>query len=100
MENSIYNNVKLLNKPKNIDLQVLLEGNCDELGSEKYNYSLGLRRANSVKSSLISLGINKDRIFVKSFGKTKPICNENTKSCHQKNRRVDLILGKFSSNLQ
>lgn len=95
MQNRITSDVKLLNSPENINANILLEGNCDELGSEQYNYNLGLKRANSVKSSLISLGINKNRIFVNSLGKTKPICQANSDKCHQKNRRVDLKLVKF-----
>lgn len=100
MKKEIQANANLLNSAENINSKILLEGNCDEIGSKAYNYNLGLKRANSVKSALISSGVNKDRIYIKSYGKTKPICFNNTKSCHQKNRRVDLILGKFSSNLQ
>ncbi len=73
---------------------LLLQGNCDEVGSEQYNYNLGLKRAKSVRQALLKLGFDANKIFIKSFGKTKPICFEDTKICHAKNRRVDLVLAK------
>lgn len=71
---------------------IKLEGNCDEFGSDEYNYALGLKRANSVKTALVNSGISADSISMSSFGESNPVCLEKTKECWQKNRRVDFKL--------
>ncbi|PAF52724.1 peptidoglycan-associated lipoprotein Pal [Helicobacter sp. 13S00477-4] len=81
-------------KIKDNDMNVLIEGNTDEFGSDEYNYALGTKRALSVKSALVIKGISKDKIRVISFGESKPICQEKTKECYQKNRRADIKLVK------
>lgn len=81
---------------KNSDLlkgkTVKLEGNCDEFGSDEYNYALGLKRANTVKSALVNDGMNPDSITMVSFGESNPVCLEKTEECWQKNRRVEFKL--------
>ena len=67
-------------------------GHCDERGSEEYNLGLGDRRANSVKSYLISLGISANRMTAISYGKEQPICHESNEECWQKNRRAHFTL--------
>lgn len=71
---------------------VKLEGNCDEFGSDEYNYALGLKRANSVKSALVNAGMNADAITMVSLGEGNPVCLEKSKECWAKNRRVDFKL--------
>jgi len=71
---------------------VKLEGNCDEWGSDEYNYALGLRRTNSVKSALIDKGVAAERITMVSYGETNPVCTEKTQACWAQNRRVDFKL--------
>ncbi|MDD5212706.1 MAG: OmpA family protein [Sulfuricurvum sp.] len=71
---------------------IKLEGNCDEFGSDEYNYALGLKRANTVKSALVNSGINADSITMVSFGEGNPVCLEKTQECWAKNRRVDFKL--------
>ena len=71
---------------------VKLEGNCDEWGSDEYNFALGLKRANAVKKALVAEGIAKSRITMVSYGESNPTCNEKTKDCWAKNRRVDFKL--------
>jgi len=70
-------------------LKVKLEGNCDEWGSDEYNFALGLKRANSVKKALVADGIDASRISMVSYGESNPVCTEHTKECWAKNRRVD-----------
>lgn len=72
--------------------KVIVEGNCDERGTPEYNKELGSKRASTVSAELIKSGISASRIRLKSNGKEKKICNENTEVCHQANRRVDFIL--------
>jgi peptidoglycan-associated lipoprotein len=73
-------------------LKVKLEGNCDEWGTDEYNYALGLKRAKSVKDALVADGINADRIMMVSYGESNPVCNEKNVKCWKKNRRVDYRL--------
>jgi len=72
--------------------RVKLEGNCDEFGTDEYNYALGLKRAKAVKDSLQAQGINAGKIVIVSFGESNPQCHEATDSCYARNRRVDLHL--------
>ncbi|MGB5966245.1 MAG: OmpA family protein [Sulfurimonadaceae bacterium] len=69
-----------------------LEGNCDEWGSDEYNFALGLKRANAVKDELINDGIAAERITMVSYGSSNPVCTEKTQECWSKNRRVDFKL--------
>ena len=66
---------------------VRIEGNCDEWGTEEYNYALGLKRANSVKKALIELGVNPKKLTVISYGELNPVCTAHAKWCWRLNRR-------------
>jgi peptidoglycan-associated lipoprotein len=68
---------------------IKLEGNCDEWGSDEYNYALGLKRAKAVKNAIISNGIDAARISMVSYGESNPSCSEKSKSCWSQNRRVE-----------
>ena len=69
--------------------KIKLEGNCDEWGSDEYNFALGLKRAKSVKEGLVAEGVESGRISMVSYGESNPVCTEHTKECWAKNRRVD-----------
>lgn len=69
-----------------------LEGNCDEFGSDEYNFALGLKRANAVKTALVDNGANADSITMVSLGEGNPACTEKTQECWAKNRRVEVKL--------
>ncbi|MEA3370561.1 MAG: OmpA family protein [Campylobacterota bacterium] len=69
-----------------------LEGNCDEWGSDEYNFALGLKRANAVKKALVAEGIDASRVAMVSYGESNPVCSDKTKDCWAKNRRVDFKL--------
>lgn len=71
---------------------VKLEGNCDEWGSDEYNFALGLKRAESVKKALTAEGVDASRISMVSFGESSPVCTDKTKECWAKNRRVEFKL--------
>jgi peptidoglycan-associated lipoprotein len=66
---------------------VRIEGNCDEWGTEEYNYALGLKRANSVKNALIKLGVDPKKLTIISYGELNPVCTAHAKWCWRKNRR-------------
>jgi len=78
----------------NPNVNVKIEGNCDERGTKEYNQALGQRRAASAKKYLTDMGISAKRISLISYGKEKPICTEATESCWQKNRRDDFVAAK------
>jgi peptidoglycan-associated lipoprotein len=67
-------------------IKVVVEGHCDERGSEEYNLALGTNRAESLKRSLLQQGISADRIKTVSYGKEKPFCAEDNEACWQRNR--------------
>ena len=69
---------------------VRIEGNCDEWGTEEYNYALGLKRANSVKDALIKLGVDPKKLTVISYGELNPVCTAHKGWCWRKNRRDNL----------
>jgi peptidoglycan-associated lipoprotein len=66
---------------------VRIEGNCDEWGTEEYNYALGLKRANTVKNALIKLGVDSKKLTVISYGELNPVCTAHAKWCWRLNRR-------------
>jgi peptidoglycan-associated lipoprotein len=67
-------------------VKVLVEGHCDDRGSEEYNIALGANRAESVKETLVQEGVPADRIKTVSYGKEKPFCHEDSEQCWQQNR--------------
>jgi len=71
---------------------VRIEGNCDEWGSDEYNYALGLKRAKVVKQALVDLGVDPNKLTVISYGKSNPVCTAHTKECWAKNRRDNFTL--------
>jgi len=71
---------------------VKLEGNCDEWGSDEYNYALGLKRAKAAKDAMVADGVDAARITMVSFGESNPVCTEQTQACWSENRRVDFKL--------
>jgi len=78
----------------NSSYRVLIEGHCDERGTNEYNLALGERRANSAKSYLIGLGIAEKRISTISYGEEKPQCTEHNEGCWSKNRRGHFLLAR------
>ena len=64
-----------------------VEGHCDERGTREYNLALGARRAESVRSYLISLGVEPGRLETVSFGKERPEAICSSESCWSQNRR-------------
>jgi peptidoglycan-associated lipoprotein len=73
-------------------INFVIEGHCDERGSEEYNLGLGDRRATSAKNFLANLGVAASRITTISYGKDRPFCTEHDEACWQKNRRAHLVL--------
>ena len=72
--------------------KLLIEGNCDERGTDEYNRALGERRALAAREALAKLGVSPDRIRTLSNGKDKPADPSHAESAWSKNRRDDFIL--------
>jgi len=79
----------LKNNPR---YSLLIEGHCDERGTEQYNLALGDRRANIAKEYLATLGVDASRIRTVSYGEERPFDPGHDESAYQKNRRAHLVL--------
>jgi OmpA-OmpF porin, OOP family len=74
-----------------IKLEVIIAvGNTDSIGTDAYNMALGQRRAQSVKTYLVSKGIDASRIYTESKGKSNPVASNATAEGRAKNRRTDI----------
>lgn len=71
------------------EVSVVIEGHCDQNGSDSYNFALGDRRADTVRDYLLRLGIAKERLRTISYGKTRPVALGQGESIWAKNRRCE-----------
>jgi len=74
--------------------KVLIEGHCDERGTEEYNRALGERRALSVRDALSGLGVSADRVRTMSFGEDRPADPGLNDAAYSRNRRGEFVLLK------
>ncbi|MCK5912943.1 MAG: peptidoglycan-associated lipoprotein Pal [Desulfuromusa sp.] len=86
-KNILVNNAGLLRAAPAVN--ILIEGHCDERGSDEYNLALGEKRALATKNYLVSLGVSADRMNVISYGEEMPIDSAQTKEAWAKNRRAN-----------
>ena len=78
---------------KSNDSQLLLiEGHCDERGTNEYNLALGERRAKSTMNYLVSQGVQASRITIISYGEERPVCTQKNEECWSKNRRAQFLV--------
>lgn len=70
---------------------IIIEGHCDERGTREYNLALGERRANAVKTYLVSKGVNPARINTVSYGKEKPAVLGEDENAFSLNRRSVIV---------
>ncbi len=73
-------------------INIRVEGNCDEWGTDEYNYALGLKRAKAIQDYLVAKGVSADKLVIFSYGESNPVCKEANKDCWAKNRRGDFKL--------
>lgn len=74
------------------ELRLVIEGYCDERGTEEYNLALGERRARAAFEHLVILGIAPERMSIVSFGEERPLDPGHTESAWAKNRRDEFKL--------
>jgi len=79
---------------EHLDINIVIEGHCDERGTNEYNLALGDRRAKAAKDYLVSKGVSPSRILTITYGEEKPLCRESNEECWQKNRRDHFVLVK------
>jgi peptidoglycan-associated lipoprotein len=80
-------NAQWLREHAQIEVQV--QGHCDERGTVEYNFNLGQRRAEAVKSFLVNLGVTADRIHTISYGEERPAVEGHNEEAWRLNRRVE-----------
>ncbi len=78
---------------KHPEVQITIEGHCDQRGSSDYNLALGQRRADSVKTYLEDLGIAGNRLATVSYGKEQPLDPGMNEAAFARNRRAHLVIG-------
>jgi peptidoglycan-associated lipoprotein len=76
----------------NPDANVVIEGHCDERGTNAYNLALGERRAEGVKVFLVNLGVSDSRVTIISYGEEKPVDMGHNDEAWAKNRRATFVL--------
>ena len=74
--------------------KVMIEGHCDERGTEEYNRALGERRALSVRDALVGLGVSADRVRTMSLGEDRPADTGLDDAAFARNRRGEFVLLK------
>lgn len=72
--------------------KILIEGHCDERGTEEYNLALGEKRAKSVMDYLASLGIPVERMRIISYGKSQPLDMGSNETAWAQNRRAQFLV--------
>jgi peptidoglycan-associated lipoprotein len=75
----------------NANQLVLVEGHCDERGTNEYNLALGERRAKSTMNYLVAQGVQGNRITIISYGEERPLCTEKSEACWARNRRAHFL---------
>ena len=78
----------------NKGVNIVLEGHCDDRGTNEYNLALGEKRAKAAKNYLSTLGVSPARMIVITFGEEKPLCYEQEDTCWQQNRRAHFVIVK------
>jgi len=73
----------------NSGTQVVVEGHCDERGSDEYNLALGESRALAAKNYLVSMGVSAKQLSVISYGEEKPAVMGSNEEAWAKNRRAE-----------
>ncbi len=74
------------------EVNIRIEGHCDERGTVEYNLALGERRAIAAREYLVNFGISPRRITVISYGKERPVDPRHTPDAWAKNRRAEFVI--------
>ncbi|HKR65694.1 MAG TPA: OmpA family protein [Thermoanaerobaculia bacterium] len=91
-QSALSNSATWLKSKDGAGYSLLIEGHCDERGTEQYNLALGDRRANTAKDYLVTLGIDAGRIRTVSYGEERPFEEGHDDAAWAQNRRAHLVL--------
>lgn len=75
----------------NASAPILIEGHCDERGTNLYNLALGERRAKATQDYLVARGVAAARITIVTYGEERPACAARTEACWAQNRRAHFL---------
>jgi peptidoglycan-associated lipoprotein len=87
---ALTNNADYLKANANVDVQI--EGHCDERGGRQYNLALGERRAKAVRDYLVAVGIESKRLSTISYGSERPKAEGSDESSWSQNRRANFVV--------
>jgi peptidoglycan-associated lipoprotein len=79
----------LLSRP---EAGLMIEGHCDERGTNEYNLALGEKRAKAVMDFYIAFGVGADRLSMISYGEERPFDKGHTEAAWAKNRRAHMVI--------
>jgi len=74
------------------EVRIIIEGHCDERGTEDYNLALGEKRAKAARDYLVRLGIDGSRITIISYGESRPFDPRHNEEAWAKNRRAHFVI--------
>lgn len=78
---------------QNPEMRLVIEGHCDERGSNEYNMALGQRRAQSARDYLLDLGVPEEVIArTVSYGEERPLVDRDTEEAYAQNRRAEFVI--------
>ena len=78
----------------NPDVQVVITGHTDNVGSQKFNQVLSLKRAQAVKNWLVRKGIASNRMRTVGKGENEPVASNDTAEGRLENRRIEFYVEK------
>jgi len=91
-QSALTSSANWLKRSQGAGYNLLIEGHCDERGTEQYNLALGDRRANAAKDYLVTLGVDAGRIRTVSYGEERPFEEGHDDASWSQNRRAHLVL--------
>lgn len=84
---------------QNPERSVMVEGFTDSVGDEAYNRELSERRAEAIRTTLVGMGVNADRISTRGYGESFPVAANDTAAGRQLNRRVEIVIANDTGQI-
>jgi peptidoglycan-associated lipoprotein len=88
---ALQNNAQVMKSATCGTVTVLIEGHCDERGTDEYNLALGERRADAARDYLVNLGIPENRLSTLSYGESRPFAEGSNEAAWAQNRRAHFV---------
>lgn len=79
---------------ENKDIKLKIDGHTDYIGTDQYNLTLSIKRADSIRKYLVERGVLASNVSIEGYGKQHPIANNSTEEGRAKNRRVEFIISR------